>query len=323
MRRLLTLTTALLALAVNAALPAHADPAWPQAHPIRIVVPLPPGGPSDIVLRPMAAAMQKTLGQSVYIDNRPGANGNIGSAEVARAEPDGYTWLWTTDTSLTINPHIYKNVGFKLDALVPLDYAARFSQTLVCNPSLGFKTLADMVTAAKTRPLAYASGGAGSPGHMTMEMLLAAAGVKMTHVPYRGPAPAMQDLIGGQVQCGFLAGPTVLPQIKSGRLTALAISGTQRSPLTPEVPTVAESGYPGFDGTFWLVLMAPKGVPADIRQRFLGALDAASRAPGQQERALDNGIEMTHSTPAEARSRTDALSAQWGQVASRIKLQVE
>ena len=314
---------ALVALSTTLALPAHAADPWPQARAIRIVVPLPPGGPSDIVLRPMAAAMQKTLGQAVIIDNKPGANGNIGSAEVARAEPDGYTWLWTTDTSLTINPHIYKSLGFKRDALVPLDYAARFSQTLVCNPSVGFKTLADMVTAARTQPLTYASGGAGSPGHMVMEMLLSAAGVKMTHVPYRGPAPAMQDLMGGQVQCGFLAGPTVLPQIRSGRLVALAVSGTQRSPLTPEVPTVAESGHAGFDGTFWLVMMAPKGVPADVQQRFLSALEAAGKAPGQAERAADAGIEMTHSTPAEARSRTDALSAQWNKVATRINLQVE
>ncbi|HEY2256364.1 MAG TPA: tripartite tricarboxylate transporter substrate binding protein [Variovorax sp.] len=313
-----------LALTLSAAwLPAHADEPWPQARPIRIVVPLPPGGPSDIVLRPMAAAMQKTLGQAVIIDNRPGANGNIGSAEVARAAPDGYTWLWTTDTSLTINPHIYRNIGYKPEALQPLDYAARFSQTLVCHPSLGFKTLADMLAAARTRPLDYATGGAGSPGHMVMEMLSAAAKVKMNHVPYRGPAPAMQDLMGGQVQCGFLAGPTVLPQVQSGRLTALAVSGAVRSPLMPAVPTVAESGYPGFDGTFWLVLMAPRGIPPEVQQRFLAALDAAIHAPGQQERATSAGIEMVGSTPAEAQHRTEALSAQWGKVARAIDLQVE
>lgn len=320
LRNLLSCLALVLA---GAMLPAHADDAWPKARPIRIVVPLPPGGPSDIVLRPMAAAMQKTLGQAVIIDNRPGANGNIGAAEVARAAPDGYTWLWTTDTSLTINPHIYRNVGFKPDALVPLDYAARFSQTLVCHPSLGFKTLSDMIGYARSHSLDYASGGAGSPGHMVMEMLAARAGVKMNHVPYKGPAPAMQDLMGGQVQCGFLAGPTVLPQIKSGKLIALAVSGTERSPLTPDVPTVAEAGYPGFDGTFWLVLMGPRGVPADIQQRFLAALEEAIHAPGQQERVSIAGIQMTGSTPAEAQRRTEALSAQWGKVARDIHLQVE
>jgi tripartite-type tricarboxylate transporter receptor subunit TctC len=313
-----------LALALTAsALPAHAEDAWPKARPIRIVVPLPPGGPSDIVLRPMAAAMQTALGQAVIVDNRPGANGNIGGAEVARAAPDGYTWLWTTDTSLTINPHIYKSIGFKADALVPLDYAARFSQTLVCNPSLGFKTLADMIAYARTKPLDYATGGSGSPGHMVMEMLAADAKVKMNHVPYRGPAPAMQDLLGGQVQCGFLAGPTVLPQIQSGKLTALAVSGAERSPLTPNVPTVAESGYPGFDGTFWLVLMAPRGVPPEVQQRFLAALDSAIHASGQKEHAASAGIEMVGSTPAEAKTRTEAQSAQWGKVARDIHLQVE
>jgi len=302
---------------------AQAAEGWPSAKAIRIVVPLPPGGPSDIVLRPMAAFMQAQLGQAVIIDNKPGANGNIGSAEVARSAPDGYTWLWTTDTSLTINPHIYKNTGFQPGDLVPLNYAASFSQTLVCHPSTGFKTLADMVQAARTRKLNYASGGPGSPGHMVMEMLLAAAKVDMTHVSYKGPAPAMQDLIGGQVDCGFLAGPTVLPQITSGRLVALASSGPRRSPLLPQVPTVAESGYPGFDGSFWLVMLAPRNMPADLRQRFMAALDAAIHAPGQRERAAEVGIEMAGTTPAVAQERTAALSNAWKAVARRVGLQVD
>ena len=301
----------------------HSADEWPTARAIRIVIPSPAGGPSDIVFRPLAAAMQARLGQAVIIDNKSGANGNIGAAEVARAAPDGYTWLWSTDTVLTVNPHVYKNTGFKPGDLASLNYAARFSQTLVCNPALGFKKLGDMVQAAQNRPLSYASGGAGSPGHMVMEMLFASAKVKMTHIPYKGPAPAMQDLIGGQVDCGFLAGPTVLPSINAGRLTALASSGIVRTPLLPNVPTVAESGYPGFDGTFWLVLAAPKNIPPAIRQRFLAAMQEAIKAPGQQERVADIGIEMVGTTPEQAQARTEALSRHWGAIASRIQLAVD
>jgi tripartite-type tricarboxylate transporter receptor subunit TctC len=322
-RRRRALALALGLLAGAAGLPAGAaDAAWPS-RPIRIVVPLPPGGPSDIVLRPMAAAMQAALGQPVVVDNKPGANGNLGAAEVARAAPDGHTWLWTTDTSLTINPHIYRSTGFAPGALVPLDYAARFSQTLACNPATGLRSVADLVAAAKSRRLTYATGGAGAPGHMAMELLLSTAGATMTHVPYRGPAAATQDLIGGQVDCGFLAGPTVLPFVQSGRLVALASSGAMRDRQLPQVPTVAESGYPGYDATFWLVLAAPRGVPPAVQQRFLSALADAIRAPGQRERAADAGIEMAGSTPAEAQARTAALSAQWGAVARRIGLQVD
>lgn len=301
---------------------AAAADVWPS-RPIRIVVPLPPGGPSDVILRPMAARMQARLGQAVIIDNKPGANGNLGAAEVARAAPDGYTWLWTTDTTLSINPHIYKNTGFKPGDLVPLNFAASFSQTLVCNPATGIKNVAEMVTRAKARTLTYASGGAGSPGHMLMEMLTAAARIQMTHVPYRGPAPAMQDLIGGQVDCGFLAGPTVQQSVKAGRLAALAVSGTSRSSLLPDVPTVAESGYADFDGTFWLVMLAPRNVPAEIQQRFLAALHEAVTDPAQKERANEAGMDMAGSTPAQALSRTDMLSARWQAVAQRIHLTVD
>ncbi|WP_418514869.1 tripartite tricarboxylate transporter substrate binding protein [Delftia sp. PS-11] len=308
-----------LAAAVLCAAPAQAQE-WPKARPIRIVVPNPPAGPSDISLRPVAAAMQAALGQAVVVDNRPGANGNIGAAEVARSAPDGYTWLWTMDAVLTVNPHVYRSLGYKADALEPLVVAARFSQTLVCGPATGLKTVRDMIAASKTRELTYASGGAGSPGHLVMESLLATAGAKMVHVPYKGPAPAMQDLLGGQVDCGFLAGPTVLPQVQGGKLLALATSGKTRSALAPELPTIAESGFPEFDGTFSILLAAPRGVPAAVQQRFIEAMNEAIRAPAQKERARAQDIEMVGSTVAEAQARTRALSAQWGALVRKIQL---
>ena len=321
-RRALAALAAASLLAPALPTAAHATQNWPL-KPIRIIVPNPPAGPSDIAIRPLAAAVQKALGQPVIVENRAGANGNIGAAEVARAAADGYTWLWAMDPVLTVNKHIYKNIGYSSDAIVVLNAAARFSQTLICNPKLGFKSVKDMIDAAKTRELTYATGGAGSPGHLVMESLLSTTGVKMVHIPYKGPAPAMQDLMGGQVDCGFLAAPTVLPQIQSGRVTALATSGKQRSTLMPQLPTIAESGYPEFDGTFWLFLAAPKGVPADIQKRFLEAMEVAIRSPEQQDRVKPVDIEMVGSTPAEAQAKVRELSAKWGALVQQIHLKAD
>lgn len=321
-RRVLPALAAASLLAPALPTAAHATQNWPL-KPIRIIVPNPPAGPSDIAIRPLAAAVQKALGQPVIVENRAGANGNIGAAEVARAAADGYTWLWAMDPVLTVNKHIYKNIGYSSDAIVVLNAAARFSQTLICNPKLGFKSVKDMIDAAKTRELTYATGGAGSPGHLVMESLLSTTGVKMVHIPYKGPAPAMQDLMGGQVDCGFLAAPTVLPQIQSGRVTALATSGKQRSTLMPQLPTIAESGYPEFDGTFWLFLAAPKGVPADIQKRFLEAMEVAIRSPEQQDRVKPVDIEMVGSTADQAQQKAKELSGKWEALTRKIQLKAE
>ena len=321
-RRALAALAAASLLAPALPTAAHASQNWPL-KPIRIIVPNPPAGPSDIAIRPLAAAVQKALGQPVIVENRAGANGNIGAAEVARAAADGYTWLWAMDPVLTVNKHIYKNIGYSSDAIVVLNAAARFSQTLICNPKLGFKSVKDMIDAAKTRELTYATGGAGSPGHLVMESLLSTTGVKMVHIPYKGPAPAMQDLMGGQVDCGFLAAPTVLPQIQSGRVTALATSGKQRSTLMLQLPTIAESGYPEFDGTFWLFLAAPKGVPADIQKRFLEAMEVAIRSPEQQDRVKPVDIEMVGSTADQAQQKAKELSGKWEALTRKIQLKAE
>ena len=313
---------AAVALTLPALHAAHAAETWPSKA-IRIIVPNPPAGPSDLSIRPLAAAVQKALGQPVIVENRAGANGNIGAAEVARSAADGYTWFWAMDPVLTVNKHIYKSIGYSGDAIVVLNAAARFSQTLICNPKLSFKTVKDMLDAAKTRELTYATGGAGSPGHLVMESLLSTTGAKMVHVPYKGPAPAMQDLMGGQIDCGFLAGPTVLPQILNGRVVPLATSGKQRSALMPNLPTIAESGYPEFDGTFWLFLAAPKGVPADIQKRFLDAMQVAIQSPEQQEKVKPMDIEMVSSTPEQAQQKERELSEKWGTLVRKIKLKAD
>lgn len=295
---------------------------WPD-RPVRIIVPLPPGGPSDIVLRSAIEKMQPQLKQPLVLENKPGAAGNLGAGEVARATADGYTWLWTTDTLITVNPHVYEKMTFKAGDLQPVMRATAFSQTLVCNPGLGLKTVGDIVRRAREKPVSYASGGAGSPGHLATELFKAAAGVQMLHIPYKGPAPAVQDVIGGQVECGFLAGPTVLPHVRSGRLVALAVSGSRRSPLLPEVPTVAEAGFPGYDATFSLVLYAPKGTPAAIVQAMHSAMSSALKTPDVAEKLGQSDQEVLAASPADSAARLAADSQKWGDVARRINLRLE
>jgi tripartite-type tricarboxylate transporter receptor subunit TctC len=313
-------------LAVAATLAAPLDAcaqAWPQ-RPVRIVVPYPPGGPSDIVLRAAAGRMQAALdGEPIVLDNKPGAGGNVGTAEVARAAADGYTWVWVPDSVFTVNPHVYRNLGFSPDDFVPVTVATEFSQTLVCHPGVGVKTVPELMAKAKTQSLSYASGGYGVPGHLAMEMLLADAGVKMQHVPYKGPAPAAQDVMGGQVACGFLAGPTVLPHVRSGRLVALAVSGAKRSLALPEVPTVAESGYPGYDATFFLALFARKGTPAAIVAKMHDALVDALRSPEVTETLRLTDQALVADTPEHAAARVASTARTWGAVVKRIDLHLD
>jgi tripartite-type tricarboxylate transporter receptor subunit TctC len=316
-RRLLPLLLASLAGGLTA--PAWAQAAWPE-RPVRIVLPFPPGGPSDMVIRLAAERMQATLRQPIVIDNKPGAGGNLGAAEVARAAPDGYTWLWGTDTLVTVNPHVYKSLGFAPEALAPVTIGTAFSQTLVCHPSVGVKTLAELVAKARATKMGYASGGAGVPGHLSMELLQSMAGFDMTHVPYKGPAPAMQDVMGGQVPCGLLAGPTVLPQVRAGKLVALAVSGSRRSPTLPEVPTVAEAGVAGYVADFTLAMWAPRGVPDPIVARMRQAFVDALRTPEAAERLKASDQTLVGNTPAEAAAQLAADYRKWGEVALRIKL---
>ena len=312
---------ALLAMSALAAVAglAQAQTPWP-VKPIRIVLPFPPGGPSDIVLRLAAEKMQSTLKQAIVIDNKPGAGGNLGTAEVSRAAPDGYTWLFAPDSVVTVNPHVYKNTGFKVEQLAPVTIATQFGQILVCNPALGVKTLAELKAKAKTEKLSYASGGAGVPGHLSMELLLAQAGFEMNHIPYKGPAPATQDLLGNQVPCGLLAGPTVLPFVRSGKLVALAVSGSKRSPAVPEVPTIAEAGVAGYQADFALVMFAPKGTAATVIEQMRQAFVDALKTSDVSDKLRANDQVVVGSTPQQAADVLAADSKKWGEVARQIHL---
>ncbi len=304
---------------LTAPLLALAQTAWPQ-RPIRVLIPFPPGGPTDIVMRAAADGMQTTLKQPVVIENKAGAGGNIGASEVARAAPDGYTWLFSTDTVMTVNPHVYKSLGFRVDDLRPAMIATQFSQTLVCNPALGVKTLNELIAKARTDKLSYASGGAGVPGHLSMELLMHMASFDMAHVPYKGPAPATLDVVAGQVPCGLLAGPTVLPHVRAGRLVALAVSGKSRSPTLPDTPTIGEAGVRGYEADFALLLQAPKATPDDIIQRMRDAMLQALNTPDIKTRLAASDQVIVGSTPAEAAAVMAADSRKWGEVARRIKL---
>ena len=315
----LTVIAALLALCASSSALAQA---WPQ-RPIKVVIPFPPGGPSDLVMRTAAEKILANLKQPIVIENQPGAGGNIGAATVARASPDGYTFLFATDTLLTVNPHVYKSMPFKLDDLKPISVLSSFSQTLVCNPSLGVKTVSELIAKSKTTPLSYASGGAGVPGHLSTELLLSMTGMQMTHIPYKGPAPAMQDVLANQVPCGLLAGPTVLPHVRSGKLTALAVSGHARSPSLPEVPTMDEAGVKGYEADFSLILMAPKQVPDDIVAKFRQAVVDALRAPEATERLKASDQIVIGSTPEQAVVKVAKDFAKWGAVSRKIGLSLD
>ena len=313
------LLTPLLALSGTGSALAQA---WPQ-RPIRIVIPHPPGGPSDFVVRTMTDKLQAALKQPVVIENQPGAGGNIGAANAARAAPDGYTWLVGTDTVMTVNPHVYKTMPFKPDDFKPVSVLSSFSQTLVCNPAVGVRTLAELIAKARSTSLSYASGGAGVPGHLSMELLLSMTGMQMVHVPYKGPAPATQDVLATQVPCGLLAGPTVLPHVRAGKLTALAVSGAERSPTLPDVPTMAEAGVKGYEADFSLVLLAPRQTPDDIVNRFRQAVvDALNTADAADKLKATDQV-VIGSTPEAAAARLTKDLAKWGAVARKIGLSLD
>lgn len=296
---------------------------WP-ARPVRIIVAFPPGAPGDIVARIVAEKLGPRWKQPLVVENRPGAGGNIGMDAVAKSPPDGYTLLVGPDTMFTVNPHLYRNMPLRPDTdLVPVTYLAAFTQMLVCHPGAGIAGVSDLVKAARSRQLSYASGGAGVPGHLAFEMFADAAGIQMVHVPYRGPSPATQDLLAGQVPCGFLATPVVYPHVRSGKLRALAVSSAQRSPLAREVPTLAESGYPGFDASFAETLSAPRGTPAALVRRIQADVAAVMQLPDVKDKLQASDLDPLGITPDEAAQRNARAGTRWGQVAGRIGLKLD
>jgi tripartite-type tricarboxylate transporter receptor subunit TctC len=320
MKHFRKLFAGLVAVALVSPLPGAVAQTWPT-QTVRIVVSFPPGTPGDVIARLIQPALQSAWGQTVVVENKPGAGGNVAAGEVAQARDD-HTLLVGPDTVLTINPHLYKKLSFDLRAsLQPVTYFASFNQTLVCNAAADITSLEafSRLPAAKV----YASGGTGTPSHMTMEMLLAALGTKLTHVPYKGPGPAAQDVIAGHVDCGFIVSSVVLPHVQSGRLRAIAVSSRERSVLLPNTPTVAESGQPGFDATFFETLMAAAKLPATVVEKIQRDVRAALMVPATKARLAELDLRVEANTPPQARQRSMADSAKWGAVARQAGLQLD
>src|SRR5687768_17007377 len=316
---MLRLLPALLWCAVEAA----AAQGWP-AKPVRMLITFPPGGPSEIVTRLVAERLQAELKQPFVIENRAGAGGNVGAAAVAGAAPDGHSFGITTDTLFTVNPLVYTRMPFDpWGDIVPVTLLGSFSQMMVCHPAVPAKTLAELLQLAKRDKLSYASGGPGVPGHLAAELLFSMTGASMLHVPYKGPAAATTDVMGGQVSCGFLATPTVLPHVKSGKLNALAVSTAKRSPLAPEVPAAAEAGAPGFDAPFYLVLFAPKGVPVEIVARMNREVVRALELKEIKDRAATLDIVTLGGSPQEALKTLKDAASKWAPVVQRIGLKLD
>jgi tripartite-type tricarboxylate transporter receptor subunit TctC len=296
---------------------------WPS-KPVRMLITFPPGGPSEIVTRMVNERLQGALKQPFIVENRVGASGNVGADAVAKAPPDGHLFGVTTDTLFTVNPLVFGRMPFDpWNDIVPLTLLGSFSQMMVCNPSVQAKTLAELLQLARREKLTYASGGPGVPGHLAAELLLSMTSTSMLHVPYKGPAAATTDVVGGQVHCGFLATPTVLPQVKAGKLTALAVSTAKRSPLAPDVPAAAEAGAPGFDAPFYLVLFTSARVPRAIVERMSAETAKALENPEVKERAAAMDVVTLGGSPENARKVLKEAAAKWAPVVQRIGLKLD
>ncbi|WP_454726357.1 MULTISPECIES: tripartite tricarboxylate transporter substrate binding protein [Cupriavidus] len=311
----LALFAATLAAAGLGAAPAHAADDYPQ-RPIRLVLPYPPGGPTDLLTRVVAVRMGDTLGQTVVVDNRPGASGMIGAENVAKSAADGYTLLANASLHV-INPSIYPKMRY--DAFrdfVPITQLADVPLVLVVNNDSPVKTVRDLIALAKARngSLNFGSAGNASAQQLAGESFKIAANVSMQHVPYKGSSPALTDLMGGQIQLMFDSMPSAMPFIKAGKLRAVAVTTPKRARALPDVPTVAESGLPGFNISTWYGLWAPRGTPAAVVEKLAANAAQALRQPDVQRQYAEMGAEPVGSSPAEFARYTVAEGNKWAEI---------
>ena len=287
------------------------------AKPIRLICPFPPAGAVDIASRAIANELSKVLGQTVTVDNRPGAGGNIGGAEAARAAPDGYTIFMTTSGINAINPALYSKMPFDPNKdLLPVSALVSLSNVLVLHPSVKANSLADVIALAKAEPgkMTYASSGSGTSIHMSGEMFKYLTKVDILHIPYKGSAPAVTDLLGGQVMMMFDNIPSALPHIKAGKLRALATTGARRDPLLPELPTVAEAGVAGYESGVWFGLTVPAGTPRDVIAKLNDAAVKGTKSADFIKRLSELGYSMIGSTPEQMTEMNKAEISRWGPI---------
>ena len=308
---------------------AAAMPTLAQQYPakaVRMIVGFPAGGTSDIMARLTGQKLSEAWGQTFIIDNRPGAGGNIGTELVAKAAPDGYTLLVSPGSTLTSNPAVYSKVPFDtVRDFAPVTIIAGVPNALVVHPSVPANNVKELIALAKSRPgqLAYASTGAGQSTHLSAELLKLSAGINMIHVPYKGSAPALVDIVAGQVSVMFDNLPSVLPFIKSGRLKPLAVSSTTRSRALPELPTVAESGVPGFDVTVWFAVLAPAATPREIVNRLNAEIVKAIKTPDMRERLAQQGADPVGNTPEDFAAVIRRDLAKWAKVVKGANIKLD
>ena len=294
---------------------AHAQE-WP-AKPVRFVVPFPPGGTTDILARLVGQHLGEALGQSFVIDNRGGAGGNIGAAEVAKATPDGYTIMMGTPGTQAINQYIYTKMPYDTEKdFAPVSFVARVPNVLVVHPGVGVKSLQELIKYARANPnkLNSASPGAGTTGHLSLELFKTMAGVQIQHVPYKGSGPALNDLIGGQVQMTIDNLPSAMPHIQGGKLIAVAVTTEKRVEALPNVPTVA-SVVPGYEASSWFVVMAPARTPEPIVRKLSGEIDKVLKKPAALERMKTLGAEPVGGTPEQLAKHLAVETKKWREVA--------
>ncbi len=313
-----------LALLTTTAATAQDAAAYP-AKQIRIIVPFPAGGTADTLPRMLAEKLGARLGQSVVIENRAGAGGNIGAEAVFKADPDGYTLLSTPPPPLVVNQSLYAKLAFDASQFVPVTVIANVPSVLLVHPRIAANTLQEFIAFARANPdqLNYASQGSGTTSHLTAEMLKSAAGVRITHVPYKGTAPALTDLLGGQVDMMFDNLGVSAQHVRSGKLKALAIGSAKRAASLPGVPTVIEAGLPGFVSVAWFGIVAPPKTPPEIAAKLSAAVGEALKHPDVQKRLQDLSAEPVGSTPAEMAAFMKEEVERWRRVIQSAGVKVD
>jgi tripartite-type tricarboxylate transporter receptor subunit TctC len=298
---------------------AHAEtPAYPT-RPVKLVVAWSPGGATDILARIVAVELGKQLGQTLVIENRPGANGTIGQTQVATSAPDGYTLILATNSTYAIADHLYKSLPYKLDRdFAPISLLAASPLIMAVRPSLEVKGVSDLIDMARKQPgkLNFASGGNGSTSHLAAELFMALSKTAMTHVPYKGGAPATNAVVAGEVDVAFLDLGVAIPFIEAGTIKAIGVTGAARSPLLPNIPAISEAGIPQFEATTNFALFAPTGTPKPVIDKLHGAVRGALAEPELRDKLRRQGVEVIGNTPDELRRGSEAERAKWGQIIS-------
>jgi tripartite-type tricarboxylate transporter receptor subunit TctC len=314
---LFAITAALLAMS-----PAQA--AYPD-RPIRLIVPWAPGGSTDVLARLVAEKLTLSLGQPVIVENKPGASGNIGTDLVAKAKPDGYTLLVSLGNTHVVNPAIYPKMPFRgVEDFTPIAMLGFVTTTMVVNPAVPVSNVAEFIAYAKANPgkLAYASAGVGSSTHLDGAVFAKMAGIDMLHVPFKGGAPAMQDTIAGRTQVQFSAANLTLPQVNAGKLKLLAVTGSKRAAILPNVPTVAET-LPGFNKSVWYGVFGPAGMPRDLTDKLNAEINRLMNAPEQKKTLEDIGVEVSNDSPERFMATLHSEAEFYGKLIRELNIQAE